>query len=49
MRAKSGEGEILCIRDVARFLNVTVRPSYRRPAAKKIPAFKVGDTWRDRP
>ena len=46
MRTKSGEGEILTIREVAGFLKVTERSTYRLAAAKKIPAFKVGGTWR---
>ena len=47
MRTKSGEGEILTIREVAGFLKVTERTIYRLAAAKKIPAFKVGGgTWR---
>lgn len=46
MRTKSGEGEILTIREVAGFLKVTERTIYRLAASKKIPAFKVGGTWR---
>jgi excisionase family DNA binding protein len=46
MRTKSGEGEILTIREVAGFLKVTERTIYRLAAAKRIPAFKVGGTWR---
>ena len=46
MRTKSGEGEILTIREVAGFLKVTERTIYRLAGAKKIPAFKVGGTWR---
>ncbi|MBS1994693.1 MAG: helix-turn-helix domain-containing protein [Cyanobacteria bacterium SZAS LIN-2] len=46
MRTKSSEGEILTIREVAGFLKVTERTIYRLAAAKKIPAFKVGGTWR---
>lgn len=46
MRTKSSEGEILTIREVAGFLKVTARTIYRLAAAKKIPAFKVGGTWR---
>ena len=40
------EGEILTIRQVADYLKVTERTIYRLAAAKKIPAFKVGGTWR---
>lgn len=31
---------------VAEYLKVTDRTIYRLAAAKKIPAFKVGGTWR---
>ncbi len=34
------------IKEVADFLKVTERTIYRLAAAKKIPAFKVGGTWR---
>lgn len=40
------EGEILTIHEVADYLKVTERTIYRLAAAKKIPAFKVGGTWR---
>lgn len=40
------EGEILTIREVAEYLKVTERTIYRLAGAKKIPAFKVGGTWR---
>lgn len=44
---KASEGEeILTIKQVAEFLKVTERTIYRLAAAKKIPAFKVGGTWR---
>ena len=46
MSAKSSKGEILTIREVAGYLKVTERTIYRLAAAKKIPAFKVGGTWR---
>ncbi|MDW8841187.1 helix-turn-helix domain-containing protein [Pseudomonas carnis] len=42
----SSEGEILTIKQVADYLKVTERTIYRLAAAKKIPAFKVGGTWR---
>lgn len=38
--------EILTLKQVADFLKVTERTIYRLAAAKKIPAFKVGGTWR---
>ena len=46
MPASTIDGEILTIRQVAGFLKVTERTIYRLAAAKKIPAFKVGGTWR---
>ena len=42
------ESEILTIKEVAEFLKVTERTIYRLAAAKQIPAFKVGGTWRFR-
>ena len=38
--------DILMIKDVAEYLKVTERTIYRLAAAKKIPAFKVGGSWR---
>jgi len=38
--------EILTLDDVAAYLKVGKRTVYRLAAAKKIPAFKVGGTWR---
>jgi excisionase family DNA binding protein len=46
MSTSTGEGEILTIKQVAGYLKVTERTIYRLAAAKKIPAFKVGGTWR---
>lgn len=46
MPTKTTEGEILTIKQVADYLKVTERTIYRLAAAKKIPAFKVGGTWR---
>ena len=46
MTTSSSEGEILTIKQVADYLRVTERTIYRLAAAKKIPAFKVGGTWR---
>lgn len=37
---------ILTIKQVAEYLKVTERTIYRLAAAKNIPAFKVGGTWR---
>lgn len=39
-------GTILTIKQVADYLQVTERTIYRLAGAKKIPAFKVGGTWR---
>ncbi|CAJ0805164.1 methylation-associated defense system helix-turn-helix domain-containing protein MAD1 [Ralstonia thomasii] len=46
MPIDSSGGEILTIKEVADFLKVTERTIYRLAAARKIPAFKVGGTWR---
>ncbi|KWC07518.1 hypothetical protein WL44_20995 [Burkholderia ubonensis] len=46
MSISTNEGEILTIKQVADYLKVTERTIYRLAAAKKIPAFKVGGTWR---
>ena len=46
MSSSTSEGEILTIKQVAEYLKVTERTIYRLAAAKKIPAFKVGGTWR---
>lgn len=42
------EAEILTIRQVADYLQVTERTIYRLAAASGIPAFKVGGSWRFR-
>ena len=44
----TGESEILTIRQVAAYLQVTERTIYRLAAADGIPAFKVGGSWRFR-
>ena len=41
MSTTAGEGGILTIRDVAGYLKVTERTSYRLAAAKQMPAFKM--------
>jgi excisionase family DNA binding protein len=46
MPTTTTEGEILTIKEVAEYLKVTDRTIYRLAGAKKIPAFKVGGTWR---
>lgn len=38
--------EIFTLDEVAAYLKVGKRTVYRLAAAKKIPAFKVGGTWR---
>lgn len=43
---KDGTGEIFTLDEVAAYLKVGKRTVYRLAAAKKIPAFKVGGTWR---
>ncbi|MFC3815218.1 helix-turn-helix domain-containing protein [Lysobacter sp. GCM10012299] len=42
------EAEILTIRQVALYLQVTERTIYRLAACEGIPAFKVGGSWRFR-
>ncbi len=46
MSTSTSESEILTIKQVADYLKVTERTIYRLAAEKKIPAFKVGGTWR---
>lgn len=46
MPTKAPDGEILTLKQVADYLRVAERTIYRLAAAKKIPAFKVGGTWR---
>ena len=43
---KDGTGEIFTLDEVAAYLKVGKRTVYRLAAARKIPAFKVGGTWR---
>lgn len=43
---KDETGEIFTLDDVAAYLKVGKRTVYRLAAAKKIPAFKVGGSWR---
>ena len=40
------ESEILTLEEVAAYLKAGKRTIYRLAAARKIPAFKVGGTWR---
>ena len=46
MSTSAVEGGILTIREVADYLKVTERPIYRLAAAKQMPAFKIGGSWR---
>jgi excisionase family DNA binding protein len=46
MTNQAFKADILMIKDVAEYLKVTERTIYRLAAAKKIPAFKVGGSWR---
>ena len=46
MDIRPSKADILMIKDVAEYLKVTERTIYRLAAAKKIPAFKVGGSWR---
>lgn len=46
MPERTADTEILTLPQVASYLKVTERTIYRLVAAKKIPAFKVGGTWR---
>lgn len=46
MSKSTSDGEILTIKQVAEYLKVTERTIYRLAAAKQIPAFKVGGSWR---
>jgi len=39
-------GEIFTLGEVAKYLKVGKRASYRLVAEKKIPAFKAGGAWR---
>jgi len=40
--------DILTVREVAEYLQVTERTLYRLAQEGKIPAFKVGNSWRFR-
>jgi excisionase family DNA binding protein len=46
MVTRAPKTEIRMIKDVAEYLKVNERTIYRMAAAKKIPAFKVGGSWR---
>ena len=40
--------DVLTLKEVAEYLKVTERTIYRMVADRKIPAFKVGGSWRFR-
>ena len=42
------ETDILTIREVAEYLRITEKTAYRLASEQKIPAFKVGGSWRFR-
>jgi excisionase family DNA binding protein len=46
MATTQGQGSILTIPEIAKYLKVTERTIYKLAAARKIPAFKVGGSWR---
>jgi excisionase family DNA binding protein len=46
MPSSPAENAIMTIGEVADYLKVTERTIYRLAGAKKIPAFKVGGSWR---
>jgi excisionase family DNA binding protein len=46
MPSNTIEGEILTIREIAEYLKVNERTIYRLAAAKQMPAFKIGGSWR---
>jgi excisionase family DNA binding protein len=46
MATTQGRGGILTIPEIAKYLKVTERTIYKLAAARKIPAFKVGGSWR---
>jgi excisionase family DNA binding protein len=40
------EDGVLTIKEIAEYLKVTERTIYWLAAAKQMPAFKIGDSWR---
>jgi excisionase family DNA binding protein len=46
MPSSPAENAIMTIGEVADYLKVTDRTIYRLAAAKRMPAFKVGSSWR---
>lgn len=43
---RNDANEIFTLDEVAAYLKVGTRTAYRLAAAKRIPAFKVGGSWR---
>ena len=48
IRGEFMPGDIVTVREIAEYLKVTERTIYRMVKDKKIPAFKVGGSWRFR-
>ncbi len=46
MPSSPADNAIMTIGEVADYLKVTERTIYRLAGAKRIPAFKVGGSWR---
>ena len=46
MPAPAAASGILTIPEIAKYLKVTEKTIYKLAGAKKIPAFKVGGSWR---
>lgn len=46
MSTNTTENGILTIKEIAEYLKVTERTIYRLAAAKQLPAFKIGGSWR---
>ncbi|WP_298307375.1 helix-turn-helix domain-containing protein [uncultured Erythrobacter sp.] len=42
------ETDILTIKEVAEYLRITEKTAYRLASEHKLPAFKVGGSWRFR-
>jgi excisionase family DNA binding protein len=48
MSSAAGSAENMTLREVAEYLKVNERTIYRLLSVKKLPAFKVGGSWRFR-
>ncbi len=40
------EGGVLTIKEIAEYIKLTERTIYRLAAAKQMPVFKIGGSWR---